>query len=162
MKVASLFASLFIKTPRRTFILFPIIAAVFQLISLVRFGPYNVFALPIILLGFLQYKLCGIYIRKNGNGGPSPSKPPKLLVITGPYRYVRNPMYEGHMIFLAGLTLFLSSYVALALFIVQTFWLYRKAIDDEKSLIQRYGEAYLSYKRVVPRWIPSPRKPAIY
>ncbi|HVB12666.1 MAG TPA: hypothetical protein VNE86_05995 [Nitrososphaerales archaeon] len=63
---------------------------------------------------------------------------------------------------ITSLTLFLSSYVARALFIVQTFWLYRKAVDDEKSLVQRYGEAYLSYKRVVPRWIPSPRKTAIY
>ena len=50
-----------------------------------------------------------------GKGTPAPFDPPRRLVIRGPYRFVRNPMYIGAGIALAGAALFLPIVVDLDL-----------------------------------------------
>ena len=68
--------------------------------------------LPMLLWGFLQYRLCGLYRIKHGDGGPVLQTPPERLVSAGPYAYTRNPMYLGHLIFVTGLTWALESWLA--------------------------------------------------
>jgi protein-S-isoprenylcysteine O-methyltransferase Ste14 len=90
-----------------------------------------------------------------GQGTPAPFDPPVVFVPTGPYRYVRNPMYVGAGIFLAGLALFQRSvsilaFSAVLLFAAHFFVLF----VEEPSLERRFGQTYLAYKRATNRWLP--------
>jgi protein-S-isoprenylcysteine O-methyltransferase Ste14 len=58
------------------------------------------------------------------------------------------------MEFLLGMALFLDSFVALGLLLVQVTWLAKNVAIDENRLLERYGEKYEEYKNLVPRWIP--------
>lgn len=93
-----------------------------------------------------------------GQGTPAPWAPPKNLVVSGPYCYVRNPMISGVLFMLAAECLLLGSWtLALwlaAFFTANAFYL---PLVEEKGLERRFGEDYRLYKANVPRWIPRPR-----
>ena len=142
------------RTPVRTFILYPVIAVIWELAwsgGKVNFQP---FFLPLMLWGYLQYRLCGLYRIKHGGGGPGLETPPERLVSTGPYAYTRNPMYLGHIIFLAGLALTLQSWLAAALAIGVAIWFHLRVVGDEKKLAERLGKPYIDYTNSVDRWLP--------
>ena len=111
-------------------------------------------ALALLAWGYLQYKLVGTYRTRLGGGGPGLSVPPERVVEQGPYRFVRNPMYLGHMIFLAGLALLLGSWVAAAVLAFHVVWFDARAREDEAHLESLFGEPYRAYRRRVKRWIP--------
>ncbi|MGA2622408.1 MAG: isoprenylcysteine carboxylmethyltransferase family protein [Bacteroidota bacterium] len=91
-----------------------------------------------------------------GRGTPAPFDPPRRLVIQGPYRFVRNPMYIGAGLALASAALFYESlpllgytgvfFVAAHLFVV---WY------EEPTLRRTFGQEYEAYCRQVRRWWPS-------
>jgi protein-S-isoprenylcysteine O-methyltransferase Ste14 len=116
-----------------------------------RFHPIG---LPLMLWGYVQYRLCGLYRLKHGGGGPGLETPPARLVSSGPYAYTRNPMYLGHVIFLTGLTLTLQSWFAAAITIAVAVWFHYRVLGDEKRLAQHLGQAYVDYMNSVQRWIP--------
>src|ERR1700728_2908630 len=60
-------------------------------------------------LGALVALWCIITFAGAGRGTPAPFDPPRRLVIRGPYRYVRNPMFIGASFALAGAALFFTS-----------------------------------------------------
>ena len=80
--------------------------------------------------------------------------PPDRIVVRGPYRWVRNPMYLGHLIFFAGLALALESGLGAALFAFHVAWFQRRVREDEERLGTLFGESYRDYCRRVKRWIP--------
>ncbi|MFQ5902711.1 MAG: methyltransferase family protein [Candidatus Binatia bacterium] len=145
---------LFRKTPFRTFILYPLITLAWEL-SLNR-GSLRLepLFLPLMLWGYLQYRLCGLYRIKHGGGGPGLETPPERLVATGPYAYTRNPMYLGHIIFLIGLTLTLKSLFAALITVVTAVWFHFRVLGDERNLAERLGEPYIEYVATVKRWLP--------
>jgi protein-S-isoprenylcysteine O-methyltransferase Ste14 len=141
-------------TSNRTFVLWPILlfaaeAALQRGVPGVRLWP-----LPLLALGYLQYRLVGRYRLRDGGGGPGISIPPERLVTSGLYRYCRNPMYLGHLIFFAGLALALQSWVAAAVFAFHAVWFDRRVRDDEARLAALFGEPYRDYVARVKRWIP--------
>src|SRR5438477_98531 len=89
-----------------------------------------------------------------GAGGPALSIPPERLVTGGPYRYCRNPMYLGHLIFLAGLAFALDSWLAAAVLVFHAAWFDRRVRDDEARLSALFGDPYRAYLARVKRWIP--------
>jgi protein-S-isoprenylcysteine O-methyltransferase Ste14 len=111
-------------------------------------------ALPLLAWGYLQYRLVGNYRVREGGGGPGLSNPPERLAIGGPYRYCRNPMYLGHLIFLAGLAVALQSWIAAAVFASHLVWFHRRVRDDEARLKALFGDSYRDYLARVKRWIP--------
>jgi len=141
-------------TSNRTFIVYPIAVIAFELG--LRRGALIVHPAGALLLiwGYLQYRLVGRYRVANGGGGPGLDVPPKCIVIAGPYRYTRNPMYLGHLIFMAGLALSFNSWLAAALLAFHAVWFHRRVLKDEAGLESRFGSAYLAYKSQVKRWIP--------
>jgi hypothetical protein len=90
------------RTPVRTFILYPFTTLLWELAW--NSGRLNFHPLFLLLMlwGYLQYRLCGLYRIIHGGGGPGLETPPERLVSSGPYAYTRNPMYLGHIIFLIG------------------------------------------------------------
>jgi len=142
------------RTPVRTFILYPIIAALWEF--LINGRVLEVFPLyaPLMLWGYLQYHLCGRYRCQHGGGGPGLETPPERLVATGPYAYTRNPMYLGHIIFLIGLTLTLKSWLAAMITAGVAIWFHRRVLGDEQELRGRLGQPYVDYMNSVKRWIP--------
>jgi hypothetical protein len=144
----------FRRTPIRTFIFYPIITILWELLW--NRGSFSVepLFLPLMLWGFLQYRLCGLYRIKHGGGGPGLDVPPDRLVSTGPYAYTRNPMYLGHVIFLTGLTLSLQSWLAGCITVAVAAWFHSRVVGDEKNLADRLGRPYIDYSASVKRWIP--------
>ena len=142
------------RTPIRTFLVYPLVVIVWELI--IRAGRLepSFWFLPLLLWGYLQYRLCGLYRIKHGGGGPGLETPPERLVLTGPYAYTRNPMYLGHLIFLTGLTLTLRSWLAALITVAVALWFHTRVVSDETKLIQRLGEPYVNYLARVKRWIP--------
>jgi protein-S-isoprenylcysteine O-methyltransferase Ste14 len=89
-------------------------------------------------------------------GTPAPPAPTEELVVTGLYRFVRNPMYVGVLIALVGEALLYARaviliYAAVAWLAVHLFVLGY----EEPTLRRRYGSSYEEYTRRVRRWIPT-------
>jgi protein-S-isoprenylcysteine O-methyltransferase Ste14 len=137
----------------RTFVVVPIAVLLFEFFvkEKIAFEPW--FA-PLLVWGYLQYKLVGRYRIGRGGGGPGMKTLPDRLVTEGPYAWTRNPMYLGHLIFLAGLALTLRSELAAALFVASLVYFHVRVKKDEKRLRALFGEAYGAYCGRVKRWIP--------
>jgi hypothetical protein len=141
-------------TPGRTFVFYPICVILFELA--VRRGTlaFHLWGVIFLLWGYLQYRIAGTYRIRHGGGGPGLEVPPEHIVSGGPYRYVRNPMYLGHLIFMLGLAITFSSWLATALFVFHIGWFHRRVLHDEARLRQRCGASYVAYQTNVKRWIP--------
>src|SRR5665213_36890 len=139
------------RTPNRTFALYPVCIIMFELaFKGARFG-IDPWGLPLLVWGYLQYRLVGSYRTRLGGGGPGPDVAPRRLVTSGPYRCTRNPMYLGHLIFMAGLAITFRSWLALALLLFHVAWFHRRVIDDESRLTVMLGAEYADYTRRVKR-----------
>jgi protein-S-isoprenylcysteine O-methyltransferase Ste14 len=91
-----------------------------------------------------------------GQGTPAPFDPPRRLVVRGPYRFVRNPMYIGAGLALGGAALFYGSlpmlgYTLLFFILAHLFVLWY----EEPTLRRTFGEGYQAYCHRVRRWWPS-------
>jgi hypothetical protein len=141
-------------TSRRTFVLYPLAIIAIELV--LRGGALVVDprGLPLLAWGYLQYRLVGGYRLKLGGGGPGLDTPPDRIVAEGPYRFLRNPMYLGHLIFMVGLAISFHSWAALILLLVHIPWFHARVLKDEAHLEERFGAPYLEYKTRVKRWIP--------
>jgi hypothetical protein len=141
-------------TSNRTFIAWPLALLLAEAALQQGFPRVNLLGLPLLVWGYLQYRLVGLYRTRLGGGGPGVSVPPDRIVEEGPYRWVRNPMYLGHLIFFAGLAVTLWSWLALAVFAFHAPWFDRRVREDEARLRERFGAAYDAYCARVKRWIP--------
>src|SRR5689334_14909889 len=141
-------------TSNRTFLVWP--AAIFAVEAALQGGMprINLWALPLLAMGYLQYRWVGGFRLREGGGGPGISVPPDRIVERGPYRWVRNPMYLGHLVFFAGIAATLESWIALAVLAFHAFWFDRRVREDEERLAGLFGDAYRDYCRRVKRWIP--------
>src|SRR5215475_4883626 len=89
------------------------------------------------------------------DGTPVPVAAPPRLVVSGFYRYVRNPIYLGFLGILVGQVLLFGSlglleYTAVA-------WCIGAAgvrFYEEPTLARKFGAEYQAYRRAVPAWIP--------
>ncbi|MFL5931482.1 MAG: methyltransferase family protein [Gaiellaceae bacterium] len=80
---------------------------------------------------------------------PFPRPPRRAhLVQTGPFRYLRHPIYVGGTLFLAGLSLVFSVYALTLTALLAVFWFF-KARVEERYLEERFAE-YAEYRRRTP------------
>jgi protein-S-isoprenylcysteine O-methyltransferase Ste14 len=91
----------------------------------------------------------------SGRGTLAPVDPPRQLVVRGPYRCVRNPMYVGVVVILLGEALLFQSFplVVYTIFFfvaVQCF----VVLYEEPALRRKFGESYEAYCHRVHRWRP--------
>ncbi len=81
---------------------------------------------------------------------------PKRLTTTGPYAIIRNPLYVGNVLILAGAVAASELAWVLPILVAWAFGIYSVAIRHEEArLLDRYGDDFVSYAARVPRWIPS-------
>ena len=90
-----------------------------------------------------------------GRGTPAPIAPTRDLVVTGPYRFVRNPMYLAVLAIILGQSFAFASvpvalYAAAVLVAVTIF----VVTYEEPTLTQQFGDSYRRYLAAVPRWRP--------
>ena len=92
-----------------------------------------------------------------GRGTPAPWDPPRRLVVTGLYRYVRNPMYVGMGTFLLGEALLLPEITRGMLIVMAAAWVTVTAfimLYEEPTLRRLFADDYRNYCSHVRRWIP--------
>jgi len=108
--------------------------------------------------GASLYLWCAWNFALRGRGTPAPVDPPRVLVITGPYRYVRNPMYLGVLAMVVGEAAMHRTGVLLgyAGALLLTFHLFVTTYE-EPALRKKFGAAHDRYCASVPRWLPRPR-----
>jgi len=150
---AIVYATLFI-----AFVLFYLPARVLSWSGLVRptaIGAPQILGIVLGAAGAIIALSCVAAFAWIGRGTPAPFDPPRRLVIHGPYRFVRNPMYIGAALALAGAALFflswpLLAYCGLLLLCASLFVLFY----EEPTLRRTFGPDYESYCHRVHRWLP--------
>jgi protein-S-isoprenylcysteine O-methyltransferase Ste14 len=112
----------------------------------------------IALLGFGLWLWCIVRFAFEGRGTLLPVDAPRRLVIGGPYRYVRNPMYLGVALLLLGEAVALAEfswavliYIASFLGIVALF----VRFYEQPTLRKLFGRDYDEYCAHVRAWLPS-------
>ncbi len=76
------------------------------------------------------------------------------LVSTGPYAWIRHPMYSGWWLCMLGLTLLYPVWAVLLLFIFSLISFANRARREEAALSGRFGEAWNVYTRRTKRFVP--------
>jgi protein-S-isoprenylcysteine O-methyltransferase Ste14 len=85
---------------------------------------------------------------------PLPDKPSTALVIAGPYRITRNPMYVGLTFLYGGLAFQFAVFWALVLLPLLIAVIRYYVIAKEEGYLERkFGQEYLDYKARVRRWL---------
>ncbi len=143
------------------FILAPGVVAGLIPLTLLRTGPQiktgfaAYLAHPFWVIGVTVLVWCFWDFLAKGKGTPAPIDPPKQLVISWLYRYVRNPMYVGVLLAIFGHFLW-SGYWGVLLYslLVWTAFHFFIRFYEEPNLRSRFGAAYENYLVSVPRWIP--------
>jgi protein-S-isoprenylcysteine O-methyltransferase Ste14 len=120
-------------------------------------------AVVLFLCGWATAWSSAGFIIVRGQGTPLPLDAPRKLVITGPYRYVRNPMAMGSILQGIAIGVYRRSplIIAYALF-GSVSWNYMARPWEELDLERRFGESYAHYRAHVRCWIPGlkPYEPA--
>ena len=112
-------------------------------------------AAPLLLIGTAIYLCCLWDFATTGRGTPAPIDPPKELVVRGLYRTVRNPMYVGVLLVIAGWVVLIQTWALVAY--ASVMWLLFHGfvvLVEEPMLRRRFGAAYDAYCRKVRRWWP--------
>ena len=103
--------------------------------------------------GVLLAGACVATFVTRGRGTPAPFDPPREFVASGPYRYVRNPMYVGAALVILGAGLVLSSPSVVILAIAFVLLMHALVVlYEEPALTRKFGAVYQAYLSSVPRW----------
>ena len=155
----------------RAILLLPVMATIVVSAVVLRLGgvdtfdiwsraPWTRVALPVaggvlIVAGLWLFVLTLWTFVTIGRGTLAPWNPTQRLVVTGVYRYVRNPMITGVSLILVGETLMAASLplAGWCAFFVLVNAIYIPLVE-EPGLVRRFGAEYEEYRRHVPRWLP--------
>ena len=112
-----------------------------------------------LLLGVGLYLWCAGAFTFIGKGTPAPIDAPKVLVVQGLYRWVRNPMYIAVLSVVIGEAILFHSILLVEYALVLWGMFHVFVVFVEESLLcSQFGASYETYFRTVPRWLPrSPR-----
>jgi protein-S-isoprenylcysteine O-methyltransferase Ste14 len=119
-------------------------------------GGLQVIALLLFTVALFQtdvWRFIGLRQMITG-GEPIPADQHERLVTSGPYLWVRHPLYSTTILMMLlwpRMTVNLATFFA-----VSTAYLYLGSIAEEDKLIEEFGAAYRRYQRLVPRLIPRP------
>jgi protein-S-isoprenylcysteine O-methyltransferase Ste14 len=116
-------------------------------------GPSRSVGALLLFAGIVLNVYCAKLFEDRGTS-IKPYEESSKLVVEGPYRFSRNPMYLGMLSILGGIGLLLGSTVPFV--VIPVFALvitHRFILVEEAMLARRFGAAYASYCRRVRRWL---------
>ena len=115
--------------------------------------PAGVVGLIPLVAGIVLLLWCVREFYVAGRGTLAPWAPPQNLVVTGLYRFSRNPMYVAVVLILIGWTVVFQSWaLAIYAFAVGVVFHLRVVFGEEPWLARTFGGEWLRYKAQVPRW----------
>ena len=119
----------------------------FPLQSIIGIGLFLLFSALNVTTGYI--------LAARGKGTPLPTACPRALVISGPYRYVRNPMAVAGIGQGIAVGLMLGSWMVIAYAAAgAVLWHFLLRPAEERHLVSRFDDAYGEYRREVPLWWP--------
>ena len=137
---------------------FPFQLALFD-IRLFDFGIFRYVAFPLWCLGTLVIIWCSVDMIYKGRGTPAHYDPPKILIINGLYRYVRNPIYVGSLLVQLGYILWFGSGILILYFLLCVLAYQILIVFIEEPILRnKFGTIYDEYRKQVPRWLPRLRR----
>jgi protein-S-isoprenylcysteine O-methyltransferase Ste14 len=123
-------------------------------------GPVRWVGVALIAFGAYLYVWCVAYLLKHQTSAV-PGQQPQHLQMSGWYGRVRHPLLLGVVAILLGEAIFFSSIALLGYALVYWLWLHLfVTLREERELREAFGDAYTTYAREVPRWLPRLRSRA--
>jgi protein-S-isoprenylcysteine O-methyltransferase Ste14 len=128
-----------------------------------QFAPIRLWAPPALAPRVVGWALVALWaavsvaavtlLRRAGTT-PNPAKPTTALVIRGPYRFSRNPLYVAVAALYLGAALLANSLWPLLLFPAVIALVRTRVIAREEAYLEaKFGDAYRAYKARVRRWL---------
>jgi len=123
--------------------------------SVFELGIFRNLAFPLWLIGTLIIIWCSIDIIRKGRGTPAHVDPPKILIVNGLYRHVRNPIYFGALLVQLGYIVWFGSGLMMIYFLLFVLAFHILIVFIEEPILRNtFGAVYDEYVKSVPRWIP--------
>jgi protein-S-isoprenylcysteine O-methyltransferase Ste14 len=111
----------------------------------------------LVVVGWSILIWCTVEFVRRGRGTPSPARAPTKLVVSGLFRFVRNPMYVGVVTAIEGFAAAMHSWQTALYGLVVAFAFHlRVLLYEEPRLAREFGDEFRAYCSRVPRWIPRP------
>ena len=108
----------------------------------------------ILLLVWLGLSGSAVFLFRRAGTTPNPTQPTTAIVLHGPFRFTRNPMYVSLVALYVSLTLFVNSVWPLILLPAVVLLIQREVIAREEAYLEaKFGDEYRAYKARVRRWI---------
>jgi protein-S-isoprenylcysteine O-methyltransferase Ste14 len=127
---------------------------------------FSVYSTAIELIGFIitifgcgimfaAYRALGAnWISGDQRDGRIPLPAEQELVQTGIYKHIRHPLYLASYFVFGGFTLMMLDGLMLILFIIYAIGIYFQAVDEEKALLDHFGDQYAKYLQRSGRFFP--------
>lgn len=129
------------------------------LVPLLLWGPgaatfSNAWGMVPLSIGVVLLLVCAREFYVAGRGTLAPWAPPTALVVTGPYKWSRNPMYIAVVLVLAGWAIGFRSWslTAYGVAVLVAFHL-RIVLHEEPWLAHTFGTTWVQYRKRVSRWM---------
>ncbi len=115
--------------------------------------PYTLLGILLILFGTI-ITIWTDLIFKKVKTAVKPHEKPKKLIMQGPFKISRHPMYLGMACFLLGLAIFLGDLISFIFPIIFVVIMETKFIPlEEKNMQKVFGKKYLEYRKKIRKWI---------
>ncbi len=114
----------------------------------------EIIGIILYVMGFLLMAWALTGLRSNYQLGGSTPRDTDQLVILGPYRFVRHPMYAAALYISLGLALLTQSLACFAVFCIYLVLILQLIPVEEKGLQSAYGSQYIAYRQKVRKLVP--------
>lgn len=115
--------------------------------------PYNNIGAVFIILGFANL-IWSFYLFKKNKTPIIPGKKPTFVVVRGPYKFTRNPMYLSVTVILFGISFYIGNILSFAAPLIFFLMMSYVFVPFEERLLEElFGKKYIEYKKKVRRWI---------
>ena len=117
------------------------------------YSPYNYIGIVLILFGG-YINLWTDALLKKGETTVKPHLKPSNLIISGPFKFSRHPMYLGMLSILLGAAVIAGSLVSFIFPLIYIVLMEVLFIPmEERNLVEAFGKNYMEYREKVRRWI---------